>query len=57
ACGNDLAEACRTAYDAANKIKIDGAFYRRDIARRAIEAGESGARAGTEKSVAGAPKS
>lgn len=29
--GPDLAAACRTAYDAASKIKIDGSFYRKDI--------------------------
>ena len=54
--GRDLASACRTAYEAASKIKIDGAFYRRDIARRAIEASDSGARHAAEKSAAGAPK-
>jgi len=31
AMGPDLAAACRTAYDAASKIKIDGSFYRKDI--------------------------
>lgn len=46
--GSDLADACRAAYAAAAKIKIDGAFYRRDIARRALEA-----KVGTEPAAAG----
>lgn len=33
--GGDLAAASRTAYEAAGKIKIDGAFYRKDIGRAA----------------------
>jgi phosphoribosylamine--glycine ligase len=33
ATGENLAAACRTAYEAANKIKIDGAHYRKDIGR------------------------
>ncbi len=36
ALGNDLAEARRRAYAAAESIRIDGAFYRRDIAHRAL---------------------
>jgi phosphoribosylamine--glycine ligase len=31
ATGPDLAAACRTAYDAAGKIKIEGSFYRKDV--------------------------
>jgi phosphoribosylamine---glycine ligase len=31
--GKDLAEACRTAYNAIGKINIDGAHYRHDIGR------------------------
>lgn len=55
ACGEDLASACQRAYEAASKIKIDGAFYRRDIAKRALagEAGEANVAAG--KSTAGYP--
>jgi phosphoribosylamine--glycine ligase len=33
ATGENLAAACRTAYEAASKIKIDGAHYRKDIGR------------------------
>jgi phosphoribosylamine---glycine ligase len=32
--GEDLAGACRVAYEAVSKIRIDGAFYRHDIGRR-----------------------
>jgi len=38
--GEDLAGACRVAYDAASKIRIEGAFYRHDIGRR--DAGRPG---------------
>ncbi len=31
AVGNDLPAACKSAYEAAGKIKIDGAHYRKDI--------------------------
>ena len=55
--GRDLADACRTAYAAAGRIKIDGAFYRKDIARRALESDGNGRHAGAERSAAGAPKS
>lgn len=55
--GSDLASARDAVYTAASKIKIDGAFYRRDIAKRAIEAGENARRAAAERSAAGAPKS
>lgn len=54
--GGDLAKARDAAYGAAGKIKIDGAFYRRDIAQRAIAAGTGGGRAAAEQSAAGAPK-
>ncbi len=54
--GPGLGEACQTAYDAAGRIKIDGAFYRRDIARRALEESASGGHATVERSAAGAPK-
>ncbi len=55
--GKDLAGACRTAYAAAEKIKIDGAFYRRDIARRALLASERADQPAREKLAAGSPKS
>ena len=55
--GKDLGEACRAAYDAAGRIKIDGAFYRKDIAKRALDSAGSGAHAAVERSAAGAPKS
>lgn len=51
--GDDLASACRTAYDAAAKIKIEGAFYRRDIGRRALELGSGVAQSASGKSTAG----
>jgi phosphoribosylamine---glycine ligase len=54
--GDDLASACGTAYEAAAKIKIEGAFYRHDIGRRALESGSGVAQTATEKSAAGAPK-
>lgn len=53
--GPDLAQACSFAYAAAGKIKIDGAFYRRDIARRVLESDVSGMPA-AERSAARAPK-
>jgi phosphoribosylamine--glycine ligase len=31
ATGQDLSAACRIAYDAASKIKIEGSFYRKDV--------------------------
>lgn len=37
--GGDLERACERAYEAAGKIEIDGAFYRRDIGRRALASG------------------
>jgi phosphoribosylamine--glycine ligase len=40
ALGNTLAEAQRNAYEAVAKIQFQGAFYRRDIADRAIPVGE-----------------
>ncbi len=40
ALGNTLAEAQRNAYEAVAKIHFQGAFYRHDIADRAIPAGE-----------------
>jgi len=46
AMGRDLASACRTAYDAAGKIEIDGSFYRKDI----------GSPRGTEQAVAEASR-
>jgi phosphoribosylamine---glycine ligase len=56
ACGADLAEACRTAYAAASKIEIDGAFYRKDIGRRALETDLSTGHAASHRSAAGSPK-
>jgi phosphoribosylamine--glycine ligase len=38
ALGDDLAAARDRAYDAARRIRIDGAFYRRDIGHRALRA-------------------
>lgn len=55
--GTDLAAACRTAYDAAAKIEIDGAFYRRDIGRRGLDAQAGSRRVNTVNLAAGAPKS
>ncbi|MGH9686154.1 MAG: phosphoribosylamine--glycine ligase [Candidatus Acidiferrales bacterium] len=54
--GENLESACRTVYEAASKIRIDGAFYRRDIARRALggTAGEKHLAAG--KSATGYPQ-
>jgi phosphoribosylamine--glycine ligase len=57
AVGENLDDACRTAYDAAGRIQIAGAFYRKDIARRALESGANRARIAAGKSVAGSPKS
>ena len=37
ACGDDIKEAQRKAYDAVNKISFEGAYYRKDIARKAIK--------------------
>jgi phosphoribosylamine---glycine ligase len=54
--GKDLGGARRTAYDAAGRIKIDGAFCRKDIAKRALASAGSGAHAAVERSAAGAPK-
>jgi phosphoribosylamine---glycine ligase len=54
--GNDLASACETAYHAAGKIKIEGAFYRRDIGKRGLEGNPDDRKAVNEKSAAGAPK-
>lgn len=54
--GDDLASACGTAYQAVAKIKIAGAFYRHDIARRALERSSGAAAAATEKSAAGTPQ-
>jgi phosphoribosylamine--glycine ligase len=54
--GGDLARARSTAYEAASKIKIEGAFYRRDIAKRALERTADETRVATGKSAAGAPK-
>jgi phosphoribosylamine---glycine ligase len=53
--GASLAGACNTAYAAAGKIKIDGAFYRKDIARRALETDLNGGHV-VGRSAAGAPK-
>ncbi|HEY6985932.1 MAG TPA: phosphoribosylglycinamide synthetase C domain-containing protein, partial [Rhodanobacteraceae bacterium] len=36
ALGEDLADARERAYAAARRIRIDGAFYRRDIGHRAL---------------------
>jgi phosphoribosylamine---glycine ligase len=36
ATGEDLAEACRVAYEAASKIKIDGSFYRSDVGAQKV---------------------
>ena len=38
ALGDDLAVARDRAYAAAHQIRIDGAFYRRDIGHRALRA-------------------
>jgi phosphoribosylamine---glycine ligase len=47
ATGTDLSAACRTAYEAASKIRIDGAHYRKDIGnprapRKAAAEGQNG---------------
>jgi len=34
--GDDLAAACKIAYEAASKIRIDGAHYRKDIGRARV---------------------
>jgi phosphoribosylamine--glycine ligase len=34
--GDDLAAAQRRAYEAVNRIHFEGAYYRRDIANRAL---------------------
>jgi phosphoribosylamine---glycine ligase len=44
--GGDLAAACRTAYVAANKIQIDGAFFREDIGRKVGRTQSRGANGG-----------
>ena len=36
ACGDDIKEAQKKVYEAVNKISFDGAYYRRDIASKAI---------------------
>lgn len=54
--GDDLEHACRTAYAATDKIRIEGSFYRRDIGRRAREEESRSSHAVAEKSAAGAPK-
>ncbi len=41
--GADYKDAIEKAYDAVGRIKFEGAFYRRDIARRALSASQSGA--------------
>lgn len=38
ALGNDLNEALKKSYDAVEKIKFDGAHYRKDIGQRALKA-------------------
>ncbi|MGA9884102.1 MAG: phosphoribosylamine--glycine ligase [Candidatus Acidiferrales bacterium] len=55
--GENLESACQTVYEAASKIRIDGAFYRRDIARRALGGEAGGAHFAAGKSAAGSPKS
>jgi phosphoribosylamine--glycine ligase len=57
--GEDLAGACRVAYEAAGKIRIDGAFYRSDIGRHGIgrkDGGTSTASASEGRAAANAPK-
>ena len=34
--GNDMAESIRLAYNAVNRIRFDGAYYRTDIGRKAL---------------------
>ncbi len=41
--GTDYKEAIEKAYDAVGRIKFDGAFFRTDIARRALAASQFGA--------------
>jgi phosphoribosylamine---glycine ligase len=41
--GSDYRDAIEKAYDAVGRIKFDGAFYRTDIARRALAASQFGA--------------
>ena len=41
--GADYKDAIEKAYDAVGRIKFEGAFYRRDIARRALSASQPGA--------------
>ena len=36
ACGDDIREAQKNAYDAVSKISFEGAYYRKDIANKAI---------------------
>ena len=40
--GSDYKDAIEKAYDAVGRIKFEGAFYRNDIARRALSASQSG---------------
>ncbi|MGH9718345.1 MAG: phosphoribosylamine--glycine ligase [Candidatus Acidiferrales bacterium] len=54
--GDDLASACRIAYQAASKIGIAGSFYRRDIGRRALREVALESSPAAEKLAAGAPK-
>jgi phosphoribosylamine--glycine ligase len=55
--GKNLETARRTVYAAAGKFKIDGAFYRRDIARRALLVDQRAEQPVRERSAAGSPKS
>jgi phosphoribosylamine--glycine ligase len=55
--GENLETACRTVYAAAGKIHIDGAFYRRDIAGRALLVDQRAEQPVRERSAAGSPKS
>jgi phosphoribosylamine-glycine ligase len=34
--GGDLADALRHAYDGVSRVRFEGAFWRRDIGRRAL---------------------
>lgn len=55
--GEDLAGACRVAYNAASKIRIDGAFYRHDIGRYGIGRKSAGSpMAAREQTAAKVPK-
>jgi phosphoribosylamine--glycine ligase len=55
--GEDLAGARRVAYEAASKIRIDGAFYRHDIGRHGIGRKDAGRSMGAqEQTAAKAPK-